>query len=277
MNFPVALKYHGGQGRVANRIVSIAKRAEHLHYVEPYFGGGAVLFRKPFDGISEVVNDLDKDLWSFWKTLQGGKTFEQFRRLAEATPVCQGQWEDAQINFTETPTDWEPFSDDVVRAWQFFIFCRQSLAGRMKSFTPITTSRTRRGMNEQASAWLTAVEGLPDVHARLKRIVILNMPALDLIRQQDGPDTLFNIDPPFLPETRSSREAYRYEMTVEDHLQLLQRITKCEGKVMIAGYRSDLYDDYLGNWTRHDFDLPNDAAAGDRKRRMGYCLWCNFS
>ncbi len=277
MKFPVALKYHGGQGRVAERIVKIAKRAEHLHYVEPYFGGGAVLFRKPFDGISEVVNDLDKDLWNFWRTLQGGKTFEQFRRLAEATPVCQGQWEDAQVNFMETPTDWEPFSDDVVRAWQFFIFCRQSLAGRMKSFTSITTSRTRRGMNEQASAWLTAVEGLPEVHARLKRVVILNMPALDLIRQQDGPDTLFNLDPPFLPETRSSREAYRYEMTVEDHLQLLRRITKCEGKAMIAGYRSDLYDDHLGNWTRHDFDLPNDAAAGDAKRRMGYCLWCNFS
>jgi putative AlgH/UPF0301 family transcriptional regulator len=42
-------------------------------------------------------------------------------------------------------------------------------------------------MNEQASAWLTAVKGLPDVHARLKRVVILNHDALDVIvRRQDS-------------------------------------------------------------------------------------------
>jgi len=31
----------------------------HLHYMEPYFGGGAVLFAKQYEGVSEVVNDLN--------------------------------------------------------------------------------------------------------------------------------------------------------------------------------------------------------------------------
>ena len=55
-----------------------------LHYVEPYFGGGAVLLEKdPLDksrywgskgweqGVSEVVNDISLELTNFWRALQG--------------------------------------------------------------------------------------------------------------------------------------------------------------------------------------------------------------
>ena len=41
--------------------------------------------------------------------------------------------------------------------------CRQSLTGRMDTFAPLSRRRTRRGMNEQCSAWWNAVEGLPAV------------------------------------------------------------------------------------------------------------------
>ncbi len=46
-------------------------------------------------------------------------------------------------------------------------------------------------MNEQASAWLNSVEGLADVHERLKRVVVLCDDALKVIRQQDGERTLY--------------------------------------------------------------------------------------
>ena len=55
----------------------------------------------------------------------------------------------------------------------------------------ISRNRTRRDMNEQASAWLTAIEGLPQVHDRLKRVVLLDRPVLEVIKSQDGPRTLF--------------------------------------------------------------------------------------
>ena len=69
----------------------------------------------------------------------------------------------------------------VERAVNFFIRCRQSRAGCFKDFATLSRTRTRRGMNEQASAWLTVIDGLPEVHARLKRVVILNHDALDVI------------------------------------------------------------------------------------------------
>ena len=80
------LKWHGGKSYLADWIID--HMPKHLHYVEPYGGGLAVLLAKdPFDdrhqwsekgherGISEVVNDLNGELMNFWKVLQDEDSF----------------------------------------------------------------------------------------------------------------------------------------------------------------------------------------------------------
>lgn len=262
------LKWHGGKTYLAPRIV--AMMPPHVHYVEPYFGGGAVLFAKDPEGVSEVVNDVDGDLTNFWRVLRSDTLFEQLRHRLEATPFSEERFDDSSY--------WTADDRLVVRACRFFVRVRQSLAGRQKAFAPLSRTRTRRGMNEQAAAWLTAVDRLPEVHARLRRVVILNRDALDVIREQDGPDTLCYLDPPYLSETRTSPDVYRHEMTEDDHQELLTTLVcdRLEGRVILSGYRSEMYDKVLHRWTRVDFPVPNHAAGGDCKRTMTECVWCNF-
>lgn len=134
-------------------------------------------------------------------------------------------------------------------------------------------------MNEQASAWLNAVEGLPAVHARMMRVAVLNRPALQVIHSQDEPDTLFYCDPPCLHQTRTARRVYGsdpFKMSERDHVELLDVLRRCRGKVMLSGYRCKLYDSALTDWARHDFELPSNAAAGSSNRRMVDSVWCNF-
>jgi DNA adenine methylase len=107
-------------------------------------------------------------------------------------------------------------------------------------------------------------------------LCIENMPALELIRREDTPDTLFSCDPPYLHETRALKEAYAFEMTEQDHRALLEVLRACKGKVMLSGYPSALYEEALAGWTRHAFDLPNNAASGKAKARETEVLWCNF-
>lgn len=264
------LKWHGGKHYLARRLLELMPG--HLHYVEPYAGGLAVLLAKSPDGVSEVVNDLDGALINFWRTLQAENTFGQFRRIVEATPFSEQEWEDARHSGanTDCPVWW---------AAAFFVRVRQSMAGRATSFAPLTRNRTRRGMNEQASAWLSAVDGLPEVHARLRRVVVLNRPALDVIRSQDGANTLFYLDPPYLHETRTAPDVYGpFEMARSDHITLLEQLAGVEGKFMLSGYRSALYDNYASvyGWRRVDFDLANHAASGDEKRRMTESVWMNY-
>ena len=248
----------------------------HLHYCEPYAGGLSVLLAKDPEGHSEAVNDLDGDLMNFWRVLKSGEAFDMFVRDCEATPFSEESWRDPGGYCLGKDTD-----DCVACAVAFFVKCRQSLAGRGKMFSPLSTTRTRRGMNEQCSAWLSAVEGLPTVHARLKRVAITCRSAIDVIRQQDGPNTLFYLDPPYMHETRAktSTEVYGFEMTAEDHETLLETLEGISGKFILSGYMSRLYNAMAARhgWNCTKIDVPNNAAGGKEKRRMEECLWTNYT
>lgn len=289
------LKWHGGKVDLANWIVGLMPPrcetpnapgdgdAGWLHYVEPYFGGGAVLFANDPEGISEVIGDKNTELTNFWRVLAHPLQFDRMKRVMEATPFSKCEYEQAEKSaavLSELMDSRIPGSVDCVgRACRFFISCRQSLSGRMDSFASITRNRTRRGMNEQVSAWLNCIEGLPAVHARLKRVLILNDDALTVIRKEDGPRTLFYLDPPYLHETRATTGEYQHEMSYEQHRELLEILKSIKGRFLLSGYDSDLYRGYsqtTPRWNKHEMKINNHAAGGKTKRVMTECVWCNF-
>lgn len=283
------LKWHGGKSYLADWIISLMPK--HLHYVEPYAGGLAVLLAKdPNDarhkwetngktssserGTSEVVNDLNGKLTNFWQVLSCQVSFPKFKRILEATPFSQQLWNESESNKKLQDLEY-----DVEKAVAFFIRCRQSRAGSFKSFATLSRNRTRRGMNEQASAWLNCIDGLPEVHDRLKRVVILYDDALKVIRSQDEPKTLFYLDPPYVHSTRSPStiKAYEYEMSDDDHRALLVTIRGCKGKVMLSGYDNEIYDEMLckqRGWNRHDKLIDNKLS--DDRIPVIESIWCNF-
>jgi DNA adenine methylase len=131
-------------------------------------------------------------------------------------------------------------------------------------------------MNEQASAWMTAVKGLPSVAARLQRVVILNDDAIEVIRREDGRRTLFYLDPPYVHDTRSATGDYQFEMSLDQHRELVEAIQQCEGKVLLSGYPNELYDRELQHWNRTDFEIDNKASSAKQKRIMTERVWMNF-
>jgi DNA adenine methylase len=264
------LKWHGGKFYLADKIIKMFP--DHKHYVEPYFGGGAVLFRKPCEGVSEVVNDLNRELMNFWHVLASPEWYEIFVRWCEATPFDEHYWEHCNIHQSDG-------GNEVVRAWRFFVRYRQSRQGLGKDFATLSRNRTRRGMNEQVSSWLSAVDGLPECHARLKRVVILNHRALDVIKEQDGPNTLFYLDPPYLQETRTAKWAFGdYEMSEADHVELLENLACVKGKFLLSGYHSGIYDSYAVefSWNFEEISIPNNASSAKEKRVMTECVWRNW-
>jgi DNA adenine methylase len=273
MRLTQPIKFHGGKHYIANKIIELMP--PHKHYVECHAGGLSVLLHKNPEGVSEVVNDISLDLTIFWRVLASETHFPEFLRQVQATPFSEFEWaRAANVELLRGE-----LSVPAARtAAAFFIRCRQSLAGRMNGFAPLSRNRTRNNMNEQASAWLGALEGLPAVHERLRRVVILNRDALDVIKQQDGPDTLYYCDPPYLQETRASPEVYEYEMGEAQHEDLLKLLGTIQGKFLLSGYRSKLYDEYAETfrWKRHEFSVPNNAAGGKTKRAMIECVWLNF-
>lgn len=73
-----------------------------------------------------------------------------------------------------------------------------------------------------------------------------------------------------------ARQVYAFEMSEAEHRELLDTLRQCQGKAMLSGYPSELYDRTLADWNRHTFDLPNNAAGGKAKGRETEVVWCNF-
>jgi DNA adenine methylase len=63
---------------------------------------------------------------------------------------------------------------------------------------------------------------------------------------------LIYCDPPYLRETRKkSKKLYRYEYTHEQHRALLELLCSLPCRVMLSGYESALYTEYLRGWHTH--------------------------
>lgn len=284
---PSALKWPGGKFPLADRIVALfppkclkpnspaADDPGYIHYCEPYFGSGAVLFANNPEGISECINDLNYELTNFWKVLQDERWFLEFQRVIQAVPFSEVEFNDSDNRNPKPVANWSKIESAI----SFFINCRQSLAGRMAGFAGVSKTRTRRGMNEQVAAWLTAVEGLPEVHKRLKRVLILNRPAIQCIKSQDDRRALFYIDAPYMHSTRSTTKEYGdLEMADDQHQELINTLVAIKGRALVSMYHHPIYDalHLIHGWRLHEFDVPNNAAGGLEKERKTECLWLNY-
>ena len=212
----------------------------------------------------EVYNDLDERITRLFRVLRDRG--EDFKQRLTLTPYSQ-----VEFNELLKPTD-----DEIELARRDFVRWRQSIGGRGDSFS-LTLHRVRRGMADVVSGYLSAIdEELPKIMKRLRTVQIVQRDAVEVIKKWDSPDTLCYCDPPYVKETRTSKSVYACEMTDEDHRRLAETLHACEGKVILSGYASPLYDELYAGWRRESFEMPNNAAGGKEKARMEEVLWTNF-
>lgn len=242
------------------------------HYGEPYYGGGAVHWLLYPFGISEAVNDINYNLTSFFECLQDKDLFAEFDRRINMVPFSEVEFEKAGHTLLD------PTASKLEKGLAYFIRNRQGRQGLGKDFAT-TTTRLRRDMNEQVSAWLSSVKGLPLAHARLIRTEIRNMDACDFIRMYDHPRAFFYCDPTYLPDTRTAKQAYQFEMTYEQHVALLDLLPTIQGKFMLSGYRSSLYDERAAahGWRRIEKRIDNKASSKKVKDVKIECLYMNYT
>ena len=83
---------------------------------------------------------------------------------------------------------------------------------------------------------------------------------------------LIYCDPPYLRETRkNTRRLYKFEYTVEQHIELLKIIKTIPCQVMISGYESPLYKEYLKGWNSYSFQASCHHGMGTE------WIWMNYS
>lgn len=90
----------------------------------------------------------------------------------------------------------------VKHAWLFLVASNQSRNGRGANETDWAYNNSRDG--RERNAWAKLPARLVEIGQRLKRVQVENLAFEDVLRRYHSRHRLFLLDPPYLPETRTS-------------------------------------------------------------------------
>lgn len=252
------LRYFGGKWRLAPWIIS--HFPAHRVYTEVFGGAASVLMQKSRSPI-EVYNDLDQQVFNLFRVLRDDRP--ELERLLRLTPYSRDEYQ-----LSQEPADCriEQARRTLVRSW-FSIGTDSIHRATLAGFRG-TTDDAKVGTIplHQWAGWQEQLERFQD---RLSGVLIENDDASAVLTRNDYPDALHYVDPPYVPDTRSSG-GYLHEMTTDDHEQLAETMHNLSGMIVLSGYRCEMYDSLFSSWKRIDR-----TALADSRTSRTESIWLN--
>ena len=257
------IRYPGSKWGIANWIISFFPQGyENLVYLEPFAGSGAVFFNKR-PGAVETVNDLDGDVVNLFCVLRDHG--EELRRVLELTPFSREEYD----------RSFEPCEDPVERARRYMVRTTQAIGAKMDGKCGWRNHKQMK-IGGTACKWAGITDTIGEAAGRLRGsttnlVQIEHTDALRLMERYDNRDVLMYLDPPYVRGSRKSGKLYRHEMDDGDQERLLEMVTGSKARVVLSGYRSELYDEALQGWYRFSIMSQTTSTAMAEE-----CVWLNY-
>jgi DNA adenine methylase len=260
------LRWTGGKFYIADWIVSLMP--SHRVYVEPFFGAGWVFFRKPRSKV-EIINDIDDRIYALFKVLSDEELFQRFVEKIWFVGASKKLYYEMLGRLKTSEIDL------VDKAVAFFYVNRFSVSGNLDERFLMWGAKNK-------ALWYEGVkEKLLAIHKRLKGVAVLNRDWKDVVIRYDGEDVVIYMDPPYLLSTRSGSEGiYVYEMSDEEHAELVDICLRLKSKVILSGYPNPIYKRLEENgWIRLDKEVSENASVVLEKRKKEKrieSVWLNY-
>ena len=214
-------KWVGGKSRLRKYVIELLP--PHTCFVEVFSGAAWVLFGKPPSDV-EIINDIDRDLVTFFRVLREKPeeliaSFEwelvsraEFERLAETDPSCL---------------------TDVQRAHRFYYLIMAGWGGELHYPRFQTSITDGGGGNRLIGALKTLRQRLQPVHERLRTVIIENLDWQACLDRYDRPTTVLYVDPPY-PGNKCN---YAHNMRGwDEHRILADRLKRATCKWILSSY-----------------------------------------
>ena len=260
------LPYLGGKYYLAKKI--IAYFPPHEFYVEPFGGGANVLLAKKPSKF-EIYNDINDYVTNFFRVLQ--KNYDEFMKIVQWIPYSESEYHRWHSKIQS--------NDRLEAAIGVFVVANMGFGG-------YRSEKKKQGFGHGAcitfrrhtGKWFNKVDALHQIRDRFKHVLIHNREYSYILDFYDKPNTLFYIDPPYLMETRTGGDRYKYELSREQHIDLVNKLLNIKGKAILSGYKNDIYAELEKNdWQRVDFNMmlcSKNAKNYNRQREYRVdCIW----
>lgn len=251
------ITYWGGKQKLASLIISLIP--EHTTYCEPFFGGGAVFFRKPPSKV-EIINDLNRFVINFYR--QAKTNFPALQQLIQSTPHSRRLWRDAFVMYQHPHL----FSE-LDLAWAFYTVCNQGFGARVSAWGFGTRDNScEKKLDNQRDLFIE------DIRDRLNRVQIECNDALYLLKLRDTPESFFYLDPPYINTDMGHYDGY----TEQDFEALLQMCSRMKGRFLLSTFPTDILDRYTreNGWDQIQIRQAKSSSAS-RKMKIEV-LTANF-
>lgn len=263
-NINAILKYPGSKWSYAEWITSHFPK--HKVYLEPYFGSGAVFFKKSKSKF-ETINDIDSQVINFFKACRDYPI--DLARAVYYTPFAREEY--MSIQEERAGQEIHLTGECVEDARRFAVRCFQGFGSKLADLAGWKNTKQSSGpVNPQV--WGKLPDVIIEAAQRLKNAQIENRDAVKLVREYNNPDCLIYADPPYLGNVRKNKRIYRKEMMMpEEHEELLWALKKHKGMVVLSGYDNDLYNTTLKGW-----DKASMAGHADGAKKRTETIWMNY-
>lgn len=194
-------RYPGGKYKAVRFIKPFWEQIPHSEYREPFVGGGSVFIAKP-SVETNWINDIDKDLISFYQVISQKNTREKLIKELLSLKISKGLYEKLYFSKPQNIFD---------RAKKYYVVNRCSFSGIMvwNSFIGDVRYNIK-----------TAQDLIRDVGNKLEKSLITSKDFEEVIEakpKKKGGVFLF-LDPPYA----ESRQivAYNHPFLKDDHIRL---------------------------------------------------------
>lgn len=185
------LRYPGGKTRAIERMKQLIP-AEFAEYREPFLGGGSffIHLKQKFTGARFWVNDLNPELYYFWKHAQSDS-----EELAKEIRKVKGTRSDGQSLFNELVTANVHALTGLERAVRFFVLNRITFSGVVEAggySQQAFTGRFTESSIDRVAKLGPILEGVKITHLDYRELLL------------DGGREVFTfLDPPYFKATKS--------------------------------------------------------------------------
>lgn len=220
------IKSPGSKHHLANWIIGyFPSNYAELKYCEPFCAGASVFLNKE-PSSEETISDIDEGLTCIFKALRDEP--KEFIGKIKRIKCTENTFNRAYRRSQASNND---YIDNAVVE---YVLRRMSRGGLKKSF-----------YKGNETSWLNVGDNLSLIAARIKDTNIIHSCFKDVFKVWDEENTLTYLDPPILPDKNATGND---EITIDDHIVMLNFAKIARGKVVISGHPSPLYNRHLADW-----------------------------
>ncbi|MBD2509385.1 DNA adenine methylase [Nostoc muscorum FACHB-395] len=186
------LRYPGGKSKAINQIAEYLPES-FSEFREPFVGGGSVFIylRQKFPHIKIWINDLNRELFLFWKIAQS-----DIAQLVKEIRNIKIKYTDGKLLFRDLTSVDVNNLPDLERAVRFFVLNRITFSGTVESGGFSQEAFHKRFTD-------SSIERLEKLESILsENVQITNLDYSHLLKSE-GEDVFLFLDPPYFSATKS--------------------------------------------------------------------------